>query len=228
MPMAKVIAAANLKGGAGKSTATINLAAASQMAGIRTAIIDIDPEQQAAARWHDSRTAEYPLVISGVYSRLPQAIAEIEKAGVELIFIDCPAFVQPPTNEAMKVADLILIPCRTTVQDIQFLTTTIEIAAQRQKPVAVVLNAVEPQLRETEQAQAFITKAGIALAPVYLSKAVAFHRAITAGLGVTEFDPTGKAAQEILSLLEWISRLLYLPTRITVEPSNQQRRSRSV
>jgi chromosome partitioning protein len=67
------------------------------------------------------------------------------------------------------------------------------------KPAAVVLNAVEPQLRETEQAQAFIAKAGIALAPVYLSKAVAYHRAITAGLGVTEFEPAGKAAQEVLT-----------------------------
>ena len=109
MPTAKVIAAANLKGGAGKSTTTINLAAASQMAGVRTAIIDIDPEQQAAARWHDSRKAEYPFFISSKhYFRLPQAIAELEKAGVELIFIDCPAFVQPPTNEAIEVAlDLI-------------------------------------------------------------------------------------------------------------------------
>ena len=212
----------------GKSTTTINLAAASQMAGIRTAIIDIDPEQQAAARWHDFRTAEYPLVHLRRLFPLAPNDCRAGKAGVELIFIDCPAFVQPPTNEAMKVADLILIPCRTTVQDIQFLTTTIEIAAQREKPVAVVLNAVEPQLRETEQAQAFITKAGFALAPVYLSKAVAFHRAITAGLGVTEFEPTGKAAQEVLSLLEWISRLLYLSTHITVEPLNQQRRSRSV
>jgi len=224
--MAKVIAAANLKGGVGKSTTTINLAAAAQMAGISSAIIDIDPEQQAAARWHDSRTAEFPLVVSAVHTRLPQAIAELEKAGVELIFIDCPAFVHPPTNEAMKVSDLALIPCRSTVQDLQFLTTTIEIAADRQKPAAVVLNAVEPQLRETEQAQDFITKAGITLAPVYLSKAVAYHRAITAGLGVTEFEPAGKAAQEILSLLDWISRLLYLSPSIDVEPVIQQRRSR--
>ena len=92
----------------------------------------------------------------------------------------------------------------------------------------MVLNAVEPQIREYEEAVAFIEKQGIALAPVYLSKAVAYHRAITASLGVTEYEPTGKAAQEVLSLLEWISRLLYLSTDINIEPLNQQpRRSRT-
>jgi chromosome partitioning protein len=124
----------------------------------------------------------------------------------------------------VKVADLVLVPCRTTVQDIQFLATTIEIAAARQKPTAIVLNVVEPQLKETEQARAFITQAGIALAPGFLSKAVAYHRAITAGLGVTEFEPTGKAAQEILSLLDWISRLLDLSHDRLVEPISQKLR----
>jgi hypothetical protein len=45
---------------------------------------------------------------------------------------------------------------------------------------------------------------------MHLSKAFAYQRAIAAGLGVTEYEPTGKASQEILSLLYWISRLLYL------------------
>jgi chromosome partitioning protein len=219
MSQAKTVVVGNLKGGAGKSTTAINLATAAEGAGIRTAIIDIDPEQQAAARWKDSRPAERPTVHSAVHTRIIQAISEAVDKGAELVLIDCPALSPAITTEAIKLAHLVLIPCRTTVQDIQFLTTTADIAATHKKPTAVVLNAVEPQIKETDEARAFVEKEGLALAPVHLSKAVAFHRAITAGLGVTEYEPTGKAAQETLHLLNWISRLLDLSQVIHVEPT---------
>jgi len=122
---------------------------------------------------------------------------------------------------SVQVADLVLIPCRPTAQDVQYLTATTDIVAYHQKPAAVVLNQVEPRLPETEQASALITKLGLALSPTYLSKAVAYQRAIAAGLGVTEYEPTGKAAQEILSLLDWISRLLYLSPTKQVEQSSK-------
>lgn len=217
--MSKVIAVANKKGGAGKSTLAINLAAASAAAKIPTAIIDLDPDQQAASKWRDSRTVEGPSVFSAVYSRLPQAVAEAARSGAELILLDTPALVESIISAAIAIADIVLIPCRTTGQDIQYLTSTIDLVAARQKPAAVVLNSVESRLAETEQAVALIEKLGITIAPHHLSKAVAYHRAITAGLGVTELDPTGKAAQEILNLLAWISRLLYLSTDGEVDQS---------
>jgi len=219
--MTTVTTVANLKGGVGKSTTTIHLATAAQMAGISTAIIDIDPDQQAASKWNDSRTAVHPQVYSAVYSRLPQAIAEAEREGAELIFIDTAAFEHKILTASVQVAHLILIPCRPTTQDVQYLTATTDIVAAHQKSAAVLLNQVEPRLPETEQTRALITKLGLSLAPMYLSKAVAYQRAIAAGLGVTEYEPTGKAAQEVLSLLDWMSRLLYLSPTTHVEQSNE-------
>jgi len=225
--MATVITVANLKGGVGKSTTTINLATAAQIAGIQTAIIDLDPDQQAAARWSDSRTAGHPPVLSAVHSRVPQSIAEAERNGAKLIVIDTAAFEQKILTAAVRVADLILIPCRPTAQDVQYITATTDIVAAHQKPAAIVLNQVEPRLPETEQARALIASLGLSLSPVSLSKAVAYQRAIAAGLGVTEYEPSGKAAQEILSLLDWISGLLYLSTSIAVEQPNKTKRQTS-
>jgi len=158
---------------------------------------------------------------------LPQSIAEAERSGAELIFIDTAAFEQKILTASVHVADLILIPCRPTAQDVQYLTATTDIVAVHQKPAAVVLNQVEPRLPETEQARTLITKLGLALSPMSLSKAVAYQRAIAAGLGVTEFEPAGKAAQEVLSLLDWICRLLYLSPTTLVDQSNQTTRRSS-
>ena len=219
--MATITSVANLKGGVGKSTTTINLATAAQKSGIQTWIIDVDPDQQAAAKWSDSRTTIHPPVLSAVYSRLPQSIAEAERGGAELIFIDTAAFEQKILAASIQVANLILIPCRPTAQDVQYLTATTDIVAADQKPAAIVLNQVEPRLPETDQARSLITKLGLALAPMSLSKAVAYQRAIAAGLGVTEFEPTGKASQEIASLFEWISRLLDLSIHLQVDKTKK-------
>jgi chromosome partitioning protein len=208
--MPAVVTVANLKGGAGKSTAAIHLASAAQAAGIQTAIIDADPDQQAAAKWGDSRPARPPAVLSAVHSRLPQAIAEAGRGGAGLVLIDTAAFEQKILAAAVREAALVLIPCRPTAQDVQYLAATADIVAAHRKPAAVVLNQVEPRLAETGQSRALIARIGLPLSPVSLSKAVAYQRAIAAGLGVTEYEPAGKAAREVLALLEWISGLLRL------------------
>ena len=57
------------KGGCGKSTVALGLAVAASLAGIETAVIDLDP-QATAAKWSDRRGKDYPAVVSCQVSRL--------------------------------------------------------------------------------------------------------------------------------------------------------------
>jgi len=207
---AKVVAVANLKGGVGKSHLATSLGAAAQVSGIQTAILDIDADQQFTARWKDRRKEQMPIVISPVYTRLPQAIAEQEGRGVQLILIDCAAKTIHETERAIEVADLVLIPCRASLGDLQYVEATLNITVAKQKRRAVILNFVE-RTRETAEALAYLEHLKVAVPPTHLSKAIAFNRAAAAAQGVTEYDPSCKAAQEVRLLLEWISGLLDFP-----------------
>jgi chromosome partitioning protein len=82
-----------------------------------------------------------------------------------------------------------------------------------------VLNAVKPRTNELQEARALVEKMGIPLAGVHISDLVAYSRAITAAQGATEFEPGGKASQEIQALFKWISLLLDLAIPMDVDKS---------
>jgi chromosome partitioning protein len=221
----QVITIGNLKGGAGKTTTALHLAAASAGHGVRTVVLDLDP-QQGAAKWGDERNSAKqgdsgsedsppirpPVVKSAMSARLSQVLEEEERAGVQLVVIDTAAHTETILSPAIVAAHLVLIPCRTTAIDLQYLTATAELVASRRKPGAVLLNAVDMRTSELHEARAVVERLGIPLAPMHISNLVAHSRAITAGQGATEYEPNGKAAREIEAVYKWISTLIDLPT----------------
>jgi len=217
----QVITIANLKGGAGKTTTALHLAAAAAGHGVRTVVLDLDP-QQGAAKWGDERNPakrggdpsedKPPIVRSAMSARLTQTLEEEERAGAQLVVIDTAAHTETILSPAIVAAHLVLIPCRTTAIDLQYLTATAELVAARRKPGAVVLNAVDMRTTELQEARAVVERLGIPLAPMHISNLVAHSRAITAGQGATEYEPNGKASREIEAVYKWISTLIDLPT----------------
>jgi chromosome partitioning protein len=197
---------ASLKGGTGKTTVGLNLAVAAEEAGVRTVVVDVDP-QQASAKWGDLRamTGRTPTVISAMAARLPQALTSARQLGAKLIVIDTAAHAEGILVSTIDAADLVLIPCRPTIVDLQYLATTIQLTQLRRKNAAVVLNAVQTRTIDRCQAEGAICDMGLNLVPVSVSNLVAYARAITAGQGVTEFEPDGKAAAEMRTLFGELS-----------------------
>lgn len=216
-----VITMASLKGGGGKTTLALHLAAAVEGANIRATVIDVDP-QQAAAKWGDSRPDKRPPVLSAMAARLSRTITEAREAGAKLVIIDTAAHAEGILTAAIEAADLVLIPCRPTVIDLQHLTATASLVAARRKLAAVVLNAVPPRTAELEQARQLVEQMSLPLAPHPISSLVAYARAITAGQGVTEYEPQGKAALEILALWGWIAEHFELSYGLTDKHSDSR------
>ena len=209
----KTIAIISQKGGAGKTTLALHLATSAALAGRNTAIIDLDP-QASAANWGDRRSAELPVVLSAHASRLAHEIRRVEEMEGDLLIIDTAPHSDSAALEAAKAADLILVPCRPAILDIEAISNTLNLVKTTGTPIFVVMNAVAPQGNEANEAAEAIAALGVGICPVELRQRVAFSRALITGQSAEEFEPGGKAAQEAAQLHAFTCEHLQLPTRV--------------
>ena len=203
----KIVSIINQKGGAGKTTLALHLAVALSAAGQNTAVVDLDP-QATAANWGDRREAGVPVVRSAHASRLANEIAQIEGAGGEALIIDTAPHSDSAAVEAAYVSDLILIPCRPAYFDLEAMANTLRLLRTTGKPLWAVLNAVAPFGSEAEEAAETIRALELHLCAAQLGRRIAFSRAVSAGLAAQEYEPDGKAAEEVQQLYELVSEAL--------------------
>lgn len=209
----RVIAVISQKGGAGKTTLALSLAVAAQRAGRTAAIVDLDPQATATA-WADRRANEAPVVVSAQPARLGHVLKTAEGSGADLVVIDTPPRAEQAAMAAAKAADLVLIPCRPAVFDLDTVSTTLELLKlSGGAPVAAVLNAVPSVGAEREQAAEVLRGLGIAVCPAVLGYRKAFAHSAVTGQGAQEFDPKSKSADEIQQVYEFVSKLVNIETR---------------
>lgn len=209
-----ILAIISQKGGAGKTTLAVNLAVAAEMSDVPTVIIDLDP-QASAKTWHDLRgKKDAPVVVSAQASRTQEVIEVARSNGAELVIIDTAPHSESGALGAARAAGLILIPCRPAILDLKAIGTSGDLAALAKKEAVVVLNAVPHQGKLAEEAGEAVRGYGLSIAPIRLTQRAAYVHSLTAGQAALEFEPDGKAAQEILELYKW--------TRVRVHASTHE------
>jgi chromosome partitioning protein len=207
----KTIAIVSQKGGAGKTTIAVHLATAAAAAGRAAAIIDLDP-QGTAASWGDRRQADAPEVVSGQAARLSVLIDAARAASADLLVLDTAPNADQTALRAAQLADLVLIPCRASAFDLEAIKTTLTLAQIAQKPSFVILNAVPPRSGIGREAAGGLEGQGAQVAPVMLCQRAAFAHGVIDGRTAQEFEPGGKAAEEIERLYLWLCGAVDMPT----------------
>jgi chromosome partitioning protein len=201
----KIVAIISQKGGSGKTTLALHLSVASSNSGRNTAVIDLDP-QASSTKWADRRQkfSEVPVVMSVHASRLNHEMERVRSNGGEMIYLDTAPHSDSAALEAAKAADLILVPCRPAILDLEAISNTLELVSTTRKPIYVVLNAVPPNSSEWKEAAEAITALGVEVCPSRLVHRIAFSRSLINGLTAQEFEPDGKAKLEAEHLHDFV------------------------
>ena len=210
----KTLAILSRKGGPGKTTLSINLAVAAEKAGHTTILIDLD-EQGSADRWGKRRSEETnedtPFVTASSATRLKEVLYHAENAGATLAIIDTAPSTGPDPEQnpedAAKAADMVLIPCETSLINAEAIISTINVVHKANVDARVVFNKVDPRTGSdrVKQAHEAVKKSDVSSAPCHVSQRVAFVDSYALGLSVQEYEPRGKASKEIKDLYKYIS-----------------------
>ncbi len=209
----KTIAIISQKGGSGKSTISVHLAVAAALQGLRTAVVDLDP-QATARKWGDKREAAEPEVVGDHAERLPQLIEAAKANGADLLVIDTAPNADRASLAAARAADLVLIPCRPAAFDLDAIEATSDLAAIAKKPAWVVLNSAPIRSAIVDEARRGLEAKGTKVAPQVVHGRVVFSHSVIDGRTALELEPDGKAAEEIGALFAWARGQVGLRTKL--------------
>ena len=205
------IALVGNKGGAGKTTLSLNLAAAlGRLAD--TVLLDADP-QRSALRWGAMNEREPEIPVLDAVENIGSHVQDPSHEGTHLV-IDCPPSVEAPqTRSALRTVDVALIPVQPSPLDI-WATIHIEREvdeARRENPglkALLVINQLEPQTRLSKMVRRALEELTVPAAETAIRRRMAYRMSALEGRSVFAYGRRGAAASdEIQQLTDEVMRL---------------------
>lgn len=203
----KTLAIVAQKGGSGKTTLAVHMAVCAHRQNIRTALIDLDP-QGSAHDWNESREGEDKFDAVRAHSgQLATLLKQAKIDGADLVIVDTAPHSDSAAAIVAQLSDFILMPCRPARFDLKAIGSTAQIAKLARTPAVVVINAA-PRGRLANEARAVLEQQGITVIDPVLQQRAAYSHAVIDGHSVHEYEPNGKAAEEIDALFACVRQAI--------------------
>lgn len=199
----RVIAIVGNKGGAGKTTLSLNIANGLNRK-FKTAIIDADP-QGSSLQWRAFGSDDSADVYE-ISDDLRGQLKELEQE-YDAVIIDCPPSVHAEqTNLALEISDHALIPVQPSPVDL-WATVHIEQAVEkaretnpRLKPL-LIINQLEPRTMLSKIVREAVNEIGLPVANAVIRRRAVFRSSALEGKSVYDVGRRGDAAVEELEQL---------------------------
>jgi chromosome partitioning protein len=204
-----IIGVLNQKGGVGKTTISVNLAAALVKHGRRVLLVDADPQGSALA-WSSLRESE-PLfpVIGMAKPTLHRELPNLAK-GYDVVVIDGAPRVNELARAAMLASDLVLIPVQPSPYDVWASADTVRLVREAQqfragiRAVFLINRRIAKTAIGRDVASALSQFEDVPVLKTALGQRVIFAESAARGLSVVEVAPHSEAAAELMSLTDLI------------------------
>lgn len=208
-----IIAFAGQKGGVGKSTTAICVAAELLERGHSVLLVDADPQGTtstwaAVATEHGRRTPTIIAMGAGMHrgDQLPKVAEAFNYA-----IIDCPPRHDTIQRSALMAANLVVLPCGPSAADAWALASSVELVNEAQSlredlQAAILVTRKQARTTMGRSARAALEASGMNVLDTELCARVAYVEALAAGQGVSTYAPRDAASQEIRRLVTELER----------------------
>jgi chromosome partitioning protein len=202
--MARLIAVANPKGGAGKSTLTTNLAGAFHHRGRRTLIANGDPNGFVTI-WRRRRVpaADLPDVPAGIEPYDRDALRALRAQPYDVVVIDGPSRPRDGYAALLTTVDLLLVPAQPSAPDQWALQPFVDAVLTRHDltgglpSAAIVLSRVNPRRANDDNRFEPIESLSLPCLESRMCQRVSYAKAAYRAETVFEPCDLSRAAQEI-------------------------------